>query len=101
MEHTKKFQEVTSCNAIKINSEVDRKYLIVHAQRIVTKFGPTILLSIRDSSFNVVKVFMPKRYSSVFLDEDIDSINNEKFLLNLIYKGTCIKSKSYILSVEK
>jgi hypothetical protein len=58
------------------------------------------LLSIRDSSFSVVKVFIPKRYSSVFLDEDIDSINNEKFSLNLIYKGTCIKSKSYILSVE-
>jgi len=90
MDLTKNIQEVTSCNTIKINSlEVDRKYPIVRAERIVTKFGPTILLSIRDSPFNVIKVFMPKRYSSVFTDEDIGSIN-QKVSLNLIYKGTCI-----------
>jgi len=48
MELTEKFQEGTSCNTIKINMmEVDRKYPVIKAERIVTKFGPTILLSIR------------------------------------------------------
>jgi len=42
MELTKKFQEAACSHAIRINSvELDRKYPIFQAERIVTKFGPT------------------------------------------------------------
>jgi hypothetical protein len=65
MDLTKKFQEAASSHPIKINSvELDRKYSIIHAERIVMKFGSTVLLSIKESPYNIVKVFMPKRYSS-------------------------------------
>jgi hypothetical protein len=100
MDLTKKFQEVAPSHAIKINSmELDRKYSIIHAERIDKKLGPTVLLSIKESPYNIVKVFMPKRYSSVFSDEDIESINSQKVSFNLIYKGMCKKSKSYILAI--
>jgi len=45
--------------------EADRKYPIFHAERAVTKFGKTVLLSFRDWLFKIVKVFLPKRWSSV------------------------------------
>jgi len=62
MDLSKKFQKATTCTVIIVNSlEVDRKYRIVHARRIVTKRGPTVLIRILDSPFKVVKLFMPKR----------------------------------------
>jgi hypothetical protein len=80
--------------------ELDRKYAIIHDERIVMKYGPTVLLSIEESPYNKMKVFMQKHYNSVFSDEDIESINSQKVSLNLIYKGMCEKSKSYILAIE-
>jgi hypothetical protein len=102
MDLDRKFQDVTSGNSVKISSlEVDRKYPITSAQRIVTKFGPTVLLSIRDTPFHTVKAFMPKRYGSVFSDADIQDINNEKVSLHLVYKGICDKTILHILAIEK
>ena len=49
--------------------ELDRKYPIVVAEGIVTKFGPSILLSIKESPHNIATEFMPKRYSSVYSDD--------------------------------
>jgi hypothetical protein len=40
MDLERKFQDITSGNTVKISSlEVDRKYPITRAERIVTKFG--------------------------------------------------------------
>jgi len=87
---------------IKINTmEMDIKYPIVHVERSDTKFGQSDLLILRDSPFGIVKVFLPKHYCSVFSDDDLDSINSGKVSLNLIYKGACVKTKSYILAIEK
>jgi hypothetical protein len=69
--------------------DIDRKNPIVQADRITTKFGPTTLLSIRDKPFNVLKVFMPRRYSTAFSDEIIQEINTQVVKLNLVYKGLC------------
>jgi len=45
---------------------------------VTTKFGPTILLSIKGLPYNTAKVFIPKRYSSILSDEDTESINSLK-----------------------
>jgi hypothetical protein len=101
MSLNKKFQKAASSYAIKISTmEVDRKYQITHAERMVTKYGPTVLISIKDSEYNIVKVFMPKGYSSVFTDDDINSLNSQKVSLRLIYKELREKTKSYVLAVE-
>jgi hypothetical protein len=81
--------------------EINRKYPIVGAQRVVTKYGPTVLLCIKDRPYNTIQVFIPKRYNTVFIEEDINSINEQNVLLHLVYKGMCDKSKSYILGIEE
>jgi hypothetical protein len=80
--------------------ETNKRYEITNAERMVTKYGPTVLISIKESEFSIVKLFFPKRYSSVFTDDDITSINTKKVSLHLIYKGLCEKTNSYILEVE-
>jgi hypothetical protein len=74
---TENFQEAASSYAIKISSmEMDGKYPIVKAETVTTKFGRTALFTIKDSQYNNVKVFTPKRYSSVFSDDDIEYISS-------------------------
>jgi len=101
MELAKKFEDATSCQSVNINSlETDKKYPIVRAKRMTSKFGPTVLLTIRDSESTTVKIFLPKRYSAVVSDEDVEKINNKLVSLNLIYMGICEKSRYYLLKIE-
>jgi len=79
---------------------VGRKYPIEFARRVNTKYGDTALLSLRDTESKLVKVFLPKRYSTTFKDEDLEMIVEGKLKLHLIYKGKCDKSGSYQLVIE-
>jgi len=97
----KKFEEATSCKTININSlEKEKLYPIARAKRITSKYGPTVLLTVRVSESCVVQIFLQKRYSAVISDDDVDKISNSAVSLNLVYKGMCETSKSYLLAIE-
>ena len=65
-----------------------------------TKFASTVLLSIRETDEQLVQIFLPKRYASVVSDEDIAKFNSRSNYLNLVYKGKCEKTKSYLLAID-
>jgi hypothetical protein len=46
-----------------------------------------------------MRVFLPKRFTDIFSDGDID-INNETHILKLIYHGISNKSDAYLLCPE-
>ena len=95
------FQAATSCKSVKISAlEVERKYQIIRAERVETKFGQSVLLNILDSPIKTIKIYLPKSYSAVLTDVDIDDINTKGVSLHLIYKGTCVKTKSYIFAIK-
>jgi len=101
MDLAKRFEEATSYTKVNISSlEVNKLYLIFSAKRMTTKYGPTILLSIRESEARIVQIFLPKRYCAVISDDDMDKINTTTVSLNLVYKGLCVTSKSYLLGIE-
>jgi len=102
MELPRKFQSATPSRSININElDTDRKFLIVSAKRITTKFGPTTLLNIHDSdSAAGLQIFLPKRYSEVTSDDDIDKINKNSFSQNLIHNDKCRITRSYLLAIE-
>ena len=58
--------------------QVDRKYPITHVKRVGTRFGPAIVLTIRDTPDQILEVFMPRRFYSAFSDEDLEEINSKK-----------------------
>jgi len=59
----KKIQEVDSCYSMKLSSiQIDRKYPITRVERVATRFGPAIVLAIRDTPDRILKVFMPRRF---------------------------------------
>jgi len=96
----RKIQEVFSCYSMKRSSRrVDRKYPITHAESVATRFGPAILLAIRDTPDRILKVFMPRKFHSAFSDLDLEEINSAKVTLNLIYKGQCVNTHALNVTV--
>jgi hypothetical protein len=78
----------------------DTPYPIERTENVQTKYGETIILTLEESPQTFVKVFLPKRYGSVFTDNNLHSINVKSVSLNLKYIGTSPDSNSYILEIE-
>ena len=93
MDPAKKFEEATSCVTNISSLDIEKMYPIVPAKRITTKYGPTVLLTVRDSESSVVQIFTPKRHCSV------DKINNGAVSLNILHKGISETPKSYLLAI--
>ena len=65
---------------------VDRPYPILYARRMSTQFGPTVLLTLQTEENINVKVYLPRRYTEGFNDQDIEDINEGKKKYKLVYK---------------
>jgi len=105
---SQRFSDVT-CDVVHISSlKVEQLYPIVKAETVKTRYGETVLLIIRDPqnlsvrnlSPALLKVFLPKRYATVITDADITSINDEQIHWNLISRGLCEKTNTYVLAIE-
>jgi hypothetical protein len=102
MDLTLRFQQVTSCSTVGIAKlQTDRPYPITFVERVGTKFGPSILMSLLDSPTRIVKVFLPRRYYHVFTDDDIQQINSKQVQYGLVYKAECVNTHSHKLATEK
>jgi hypothetical protein len=73
---------------------------VLRAESVDTKYGISILLTIRESEDLCVKVFLPRRYSLCFSEEDVKQVNEQTVQYKLIYKGLSSTSRSYILQIE-
>jgi hypothetical protein len=87
MELTQRFRAVTCKKSVSISElQENHHYIITQAVKKSTKFGETILLTLRDSD-DLFSVFLPKRYLSAFTKHDIEQVNDEKLSLRFIYNG--------------
>jgi len=101
MDLTKRFEEATAYASVNVNTlEPHKLYPIIRAKRIPTKYGPTVVVTLRIAETDIVQVFVPKRYSDLVSDADIDAINSKAVSVLLMYKGICEYSKSYLLAIE-
>jgi len=91
MDLAAKFHMINTIKTVSISTlDIDKPHDILRAEKIITKFGPTVSLLIAQSPTQTVKVFLPKRYSTLFTEEDINNINvQENPLFHLVFKGTC------------
>jgi len=104
---SQRFNDVT-CDVNICTLKVEQSYPIFKAEGVKTRYGETVLLSVRDpQNLSVrdlipalLKVFLPKRYATVITDADITSINDEQIRWNLIYRGLCEKTITHVLAIE-
>ena len=100
MDLATKFKMVTKCQQTKITSlNINTPYPIERAERVVTKYGDAILVTLQAPE-TFLKVFLPRRYGTLFGDEDLRSINDKTVSLNLKYLGTNPATNSYILELD-
>ena len=89
----KRFEEATDCASVNVTSLESHKLCpIFRAKRNSTKFGPTLVLTLRISETSIVQIFRHKRYSEVISDADMNTINSKAVALHLVYKGVCESS---------
>jgi formylmethanofuran dehydrogenase subunit D len=90
MNLAQKFEGVACDKTISVTElDPNRKYRILRAKRLTTRFGPTVVLTIRDSMEAPAQVFMPRRYSDVVTDDNIEPINSNAVFLHFVYRGVC------------
>ena len=95
-----KCHRVSAIGTVKIKElVVDTKYPILKADRAMTHLGQTVLLTIRNQTRYILKVFLPKRYARVVTDTDIMFVNTNPEYYCLIYRGFDELSR-YILDIE-
>ena len=93
---------ISSCEQIKISAlKQNVLYPIERAERVQTKYGETVLVTLRtESPQTFLKVFLPRRYGVLFSDEEMQRINEKTLSLSLKYLGTHASTNSYILEIE-
>ena len=80
--------------------DVNRKYRILKAKRVTICFGPTVILTVKDGRAAPEQIFLPRKYSDVFTDTDIEQINSNTVFLHLIFKGIRPTAKAYLLALD-
>ena len=92
---SQKFRDAVLETAVRISSlYIDKRYPVLQAERIETKYGTSVLVTISESTDNVIKVFLQRRYRMAFTEDYVTAINDKTVLYHLTYKGKCFKSNS-------
>ena len=101
MDLSSKFRMISACEQIKISAlKQNVPYPIERVERVQTKYGETVLATLRaESPQTFLKVFLPRRYGVLFSDE-LRHINEKTISLSLKYLGTNTATNSYILEIE-
>ena len=101
MDLISRFGQAVSYRTVRIpNLDIGRRYEILSAERISTRYGPSVLLTITVGPSDNARVFLPTRYTQVFTDADLADVNTGRLHLHLIYRGTCPQTHSYMLDLE-
>jgi putative transposon-encoded protein len=96
-----KFEAATANKIMSVNTlAVNVPYHIMYAEKITTRFGATVVLTLVTNVPDSAKVFLPKRYGSLFSSNEILSIQQGRVHLSLKYLGTCPRTHSFKLTIE-
>ena len=102
MSLTQKFKDAVSGGAVNITSlYTGTRYPVLHCERIGTKYGEAVCLTLRDESEdNLIRVFPPHHYGTTITDEDMAAINNRQIQYYLTYKGKSATSDRPMLQID-
>ena len=75
MDLAQKFDGVTCPTNISVSElDVNLKYRILQGRRQTTRFGPTVILTVKNENAAPDQLFLPRRYSDVFLTPTLNKL---------------------------
>jgi hypothetical protein len=87
MDIVSRFCEIQNTKIITIcDLNLHTDFNVVYASKVNTKFGLSILLTLRKNSEQALKIYLPRRFNPAFKDEDITCINNGQIALIFTYR---------------
>jgi hypothetical protein len=99
MNLVRKFHEESTCDLIPIDKlQVEVQHRILRAERVYTRYGPSVVLTLQDLESRRYRIYLPRRYCALIADEDI-TIYDRRIILNLICKGTCRATSQHLLNL--
>jgi hypothetical protein len=100
MELARHFAVVTFKRTVSTSElQRDKQYRITNAVQVNTKYGQSIVVTVEDEGNTAYRVYLLKRYFSVFSDKEIQEINEGKINLFLVYEGKYEKSSAFAISL--
>jgi dTDP-4-dehydrorhamnose reductase len=75
------------------------KHLILRVERVYTRYGSSIVLTLWGPESRRYEVNLPRRYYGLITDYDITATNYKQIVLHLVYKGTCRLSSQHLLNI--
>jgi hypothetical protein len=59
-----------------------------------------VVLTVKGEDAAPAQMFLPRRYSDVISDTDIEQINSNAVFLHLVFNDVCPTTKAYLLAIE-
>ena len=77
---SQKFKDAVSGAAVNITTpHTGTRYPVLHCERVDTKYGDSVRLTLRDEcEDNVIRVLLPRHYGATIIDEDMAAIKKGK-----------------------
>ena len=73
------------------------RYPVLHCDRIGTKYGEAVCLTLREEAEdNVIRVFLPRHYGMTFTEEDVAAINSRDSVLPYVQREQCSLRPPYV-----
>jgi len=99
MNLSQQFHLVASGQVVQLRTlDINKPYPVLYARRLITQYGSSVLVTLQSEEGINVKIYLPKRYSDVFEDSDIEDINTGRKLYKLIYRGR--RGSAYVIHME-
>ena len=92
LSHTGSHLEIDGVTFSVSELDVNRKYRILGAKRLTTRFGATVIHTVKCEDAASAQIFLPTRYGDVFTDTDLEQFNSNALFLHLIYTHVPLKS---------
>ena len=75
-------------------------YPVLHWDRVGTKYGDAVRLTLHEEDDNIVRVFLPRHYGSAISEEDVAAINTQRHNYVLTYKGNSTATGRPVLQID-
>jgi hypothetical protein len=101
MSLTDKFRDAVVTSIVSITTlHKDAPYPVVGVRLTNTKYVVRVVMVLNEVDRGNVEVFLPKRYSDLIEDSDMEAINTNQTQYYLTYKGRSPSSKAIISQLD-
>ena len=102
MSPKQKFKDVVSGAAINVTAlYTGTRYSVLHCERMDTRYGMALRVTLgEEADDNVIRVFLPRHYSTIITEEDMAAINDRKIQYYLTYKGKSATTNRPMLQMD-